>query len=92
MKNYIFKLPCAKISFAAQWAKHMTKCVRGPSINDVTHFLRFLTPPPPPPCNSILLNLGLWSNVTFWQKLGDVFYGRIFGLPLLQISQSQEFK
>ena len=32
-----------------------------PSINDIIHFLRFLTP-----CNPFY-QIGLWSNVTFWK-------------------------
>ena len=36
----------------------------GPFINDVTHFLRFLTPSSP---LSLILQDRLWNNVTFWQ-------------------------
>ena len=38
----------------------------GLSINDVNHFLRFLIPPSP--CHPFY-QIGLWSNVTFWQIL-----------------------
>ena len=38
-------------------------CILGPSINDVTHFLRLFTPPPYHP----FYHVGLWCNVTLWQ-------------------------
>ena len=40
------------------------KSCRGPFINDITNFLRFMTPPSP---FHPFYYIGLWSNVNFWQ-------------------------
>ena len=65
-----------------------------PSINDVNHFWRFLTPPSP--CHPLYL-IGLWSNVKFCQipsppKMGDIIYWwslRIFKICLIHSLEHQ---